>query len=134
VETVAVMARYNPFFEKAGMQRIAESTPSPHVTTALGQLNKFGYDPSLLADVHYGERVVSEVGREAVLNLLEKLSKRDAGVRRRLAGLRNVYPRHEEFAAKIRELGTADLALALKRLSFMAQTKVYLFWRKEQAC
>ena len=78
--------------------------------------------------------MVSEVGREAVLNLLEKLSKRDAGVRRRLAGLRSVYPRHEEFAAKIRELGTADLALALKRLSFMAQTKVYLFWRKEQAC
>jgi ABC-type lipoprotein export system ATPase subunit/GNAT superfamily N-acetyltransferase len=134
VETVAVMARYNPFFEKAGMQRIAESTPSPHIIAALGQLNKFGCDHSLLADVHYGERVVSEVGREAVLNLLEKLSKRDAGVRRRLAGLRSVYPRHEEFAAKIRELGTADLALALKRLSFMAQTKVYLFWRKEQAC
>jgi len=27
VETVAVMARYNPFFEKAGMTRVAESRP-----------------------------------------------------------------------------------------------------------
>jgi ABC-type ATPase with predicted acetyltransferase domain len=28
VETVAVMAKYNLFFEKAGMQRIAESQPA----------------------------------------------------------------------------------------------------------
>ncbi len=35
--------------------------------------------------------------------------------------------------AKVAELDAANLALALKRLSFMAQTKVYLFWRKEQA-
>jgi ABC-type ATPase with predicted acetyltransferase domain len=27
VETIAVMARYNPFFEKAGMRKIAESHP-----------------------------------------------------------------------------------------------------------
>ena len=38
VETVAVMAKYNPFFEKAGMQRIAESKPSIHITNALKQL------------------------------------------------------------------------------------------------
>lgn len=133
VEAIAVMARYNPFFEKAGMKRIAESKPSTHVTTALEHLGKLGFDCALLADVKYGERLVSEVGRETVFAVLEELSKRDAGVRRRLAGLRSVYPRHEEFLAKICELDAAGLAKALKRLSFMAQTKVYLFWRKEQA-
>jgi ABC-type lipoprotein export system ATPase subunit/GNAT superfamily N-acetyltransferase len=133
VEAVAVMARYNPFFERAGMQRIAESKPSPHVTNVLEHLGELGFDCALLAGVQYGERVVSEVGREAVLNVLEELSKRDAGVRRRLTGLRNVYPKHEEFMAKICELDAAGLAKAIKRLSFMAQTKVYLFWRKEQA-
>jgi tRNA(Met) C34 N-acetyltransferase TmcA len=133
VEAVAVMAKYNPFFEKAGMQRIAESKPSQHVTSALERLGGLGFDSALLAGVAYGERVVSEVGREAVLGVLEALSKRDAGVRRRLVGLRNVYPKHEEFMAKAAELGVADLALALKRLSFMAQAKVYLFWKKEQA-
>jgi tRNA(Met) C34 N-acetyltransferase TmcA len=133
VETVAVMARYNPFFEKAGMRKIAESKPSPHVTSALERLGKLGFDVALLAGVQYCERKVSEVGREAVSVVLEALSKRDAGVRRRLVGLRNVYPKHEEFMAKAAELDVAGLALALKRLSFMAQTKVYLFWRKEQA-
>jgi hypothetical protein len=88
----------------------------------LERLGELGFDCALLAGVQYGERVVSEVGREAVLDVLEELSRRDAGVRRRLVGLRNVYPRHEEFMAK-----------ALKRLSFMAQSKVYLFWRKDEA-
>jgi energy-coupling factor transporter ATP-binding protein EcfA2 len=133
VEAVAVMARYNPFFERAGMRRIAESKPSPHVTGALERVGGLGFDCALLAGVCYGERVVSEVGRKAVLDVLEELSKRDAGVRRRLVGLHNVYPRHEEFMAKAAELDVAGLAKALKRLSFMAQTKVYLFWRKEQA-
>lgn len=131
VEAVAVMARYNPFFEKAGMQRIAESKPSPHVVGALERFEGLGFDVALLAGVQYGKRMVSEVGHEAVLNVLEELSKRDAGVRRRLAGLRNVYPKHEEFMAKICEFDAAGLAKALKRLSFMAQTKVYLFWSKK---
>jgi ABC-type transport system involved in cytochrome c biogenesis ATPase subunit/GNAT superfamily N-acetyltransferase len=133
VEAVAVMAKYNPFFEKAGMQRIAESKPSQHVTSTLERLGELGFDCALLAGVVYGERVVCEVGREAVLDVLETLSKRDAAVRRRLVCLRNVYPKHEEFVAKVAELDLHGLALALKRLSFMAQTKVYLFWRKEQA-
>ena len=38
VETVAVMTKYNPFFEEAGMQRIAESKPSVHVSRALKEL------------------------------------------------------------------------------------------------
>jgi ABC-type lipoprotein export system ATPase subunit len=133
VEAVAVMARYNPFFERAGMRRIAESKPSVHVTVALERLGELGFDCALLAGVQYGERVVSEVGREAVLDMLEELSRRDAGVRRRLVGLRNVYPRHEEFMAKAAGLDVAGLAKALKRLSFMAQSKVYLFWRKDEA-
>jgi ABC-type ATPase with predicted acetyltransferase domain len=37
VEAVAVMAKYNPFFEKAGLQRVAESKPSRHVLNALGR-------------------------------------------------------------------------------------------------
>jgi energy-coupling factor transporter ATP-binding protein EcfA2 len=133
VEAVAVMARYNPFFERAWMRKIAESKPSPHVTAALECLGGLGFDSALLAGVAYGERVVSEVGCEAVLGVLEALSKRDAGVRRRLVGLRNVYPKHEEFMARVAGLDVAGLALALKRLSFMAQVKVYLFWSRKSA-
>ncbi len=72
-------------------------------------------------------------GGEAVLDVFEELSHRDAGVRRRFACLRSVYPKHEEFVVKVAGLDLVDLALALKRLSFMAPANVYLFWRKGQA-
>jgi hypothetical protein len=39
--------------------------------------------------------------------------------------------RHVEFMAKVSVLDVEDLAKVLKRLSFFAQTKVYLFWKKE---
>jgi ABC-type ATPase with predicted acetyltransferase domain len=130
VEAIAVMARYNPFFEKAGMQRLAESKPNPHITKTLEHLSKLGFDTALLAGTRYAEHVVSETGTKTISAMLEELSKHDASIRRRIVGTRNIYPKHEEFVAKIRKLDTAGLAKALKRLSFMAQTKVYLFWRK----
>ena len=131
VEVVAVMARYNPFFERAGMRWIAESKPSVGVVGALGRLEGLGFDLGLLASISYGERRILEVGRESVLGVLEELSRRDGAVRKRLVGLRSVFPGHGEFVAKVGELDVCGLAKVLKRLSFLAQTKVYLFWRKD---
>ena len=128
VETVAVMARINPFFQQAGMQQIAESKPSTAVTQALEQLSKLGFEPALLASTNYNEHAINKINLKTVTTILTELSKHDAAVRRRLAGLRNVYPKHEEFTAKITNANTHELAKILKRLSFTAQTKAYLFW------
>jgi ABC-type ATPase with predicted acetyltransferase domain len=128
VETIAVMARINPFFEHAGMQRITESKPSTAATQTLQKLEQLGFDSALLAGLDYSERTINKVGCKTVLKTLEELSKRDAAVRRRLAGLRNIYPKHEEFMAKIAASNARDLAKVLKRLSFLAQSKIYLFW------
>jgi len=133
VEAVAVMARYNPFFEKAGMQRIAESKPSLHITNALTQLQKLGFDTPLLANTEYCKQKINQIGCNKILTVLKTLSQREATIRRRLAKLKSVYPKHEEFLAKISTMNIDDLALTLKRLSFTAQTKIYLFWRKPPA-
>jgi len=47
--------------------------------------------------------------------------------------LPKVYPTHQEFMAKIERLDGKSLAEVLKRLSFLAQTKVYLFWKRHQS-
>jgi hypothetical protein len=101
------------------------------VTWALERFGGLGFDVALLGGADYCERLVDAVGREAILNVLGELSLRDAGVRRRLAGLRSVYPKHEEFMLKLSALDAAGLAAVLKRLSFLAQVKVYLFWKRE---
>ena len=131
VETVAVMAKINPFFEHAGMKRITESKPSAAVTEALQKLEQLDFDSALLASTNYSEHITNKIGCEAITSILSELSKHDAAVRRRLAGLHNVYPKHEEFTAKIAGANACEIAKMLKRLSFLAQSKVYLFWSKD---
>lgn len=53
VETIAVMARYNPFFEKAGMQNIMENKPNPNVLAAIDELHKLGFSPVMIGSVKY---------------------------------------------------------------------------------
>ena len=125
------MAKYNPFFEKAGMQRIAESKPSMYVSHALEELEKLGLDTSLMASTCYNEQKLRQSAVRPIVEILTELSQHDGSVRRRVACTKNIYPKHEEFTAKIAQLGTSELSVALKRLSFCAQSKVYLFWKKQ---
>ncbi|MGB9914864.1 MAG: hypothetical protein ACPLIG_03980 [Candidatus Bathyarchaeales archaeon] len=90
-----------------------------------------GFDTTMLASTEYCKQKITETGHEKILAILDALSRSDAAVRRRLARLSSVYPKHEEFTAKLSTMRTDALALTLKRLSFIAQTKVYLFWRKQ---
>jgi ABC-type ATPase with predicted acetyltransferase domain len=133
VETVAVMAKYNPFFEQAGMQKIAESKPNRHTANALKQLEALGFDSALLSSTEYVQQKLTQTGTQPIIEILTELSKHEGILRRRLANLKKVYPQHEEFTQKIAGFGVEELALALKRMSFCVQSKVYLFWRTKQA-
>jgi hypothetical protein len=73
---------------------------------------------------------VRRVGKAKIVKILEKLSKREGSVRKRLMASGGAYPSHGEFVKKIRGFSEEGLAKALKTLGFLAQTKVYLFWKK----
>jgi len=133
VETLAVMAKYNPFFEKSGMQKIMESTSNPKVLRAIERLYALGFNPVMLGSVKYNERNIRRIGEDKVVQILEKLSIKEGTLRKRLMSLPKVYPTHQEFMAKIERLDGKSLAEVLKRLSFLAQTKVYLFWKRHQS-
>ncbi|MCL5877393.1 MAG: ATP-binding cassette domain-containing protein [Candidatus Bathyarchaeota archaeon] len=128
VEAVAVMAKYNPFFEKAGMQKIAESKPSKYTINALKQLEALGLDTAMLGSKGYIERKLLQVGAEPIKDILIELSHHEGNVRRRIANTSNPYPRHEEFAQKIAQFNVEELVLALARFGFCVQSKAYLFW------
>ena len=53
VESIAVMARYNPFLEKAGMQKIMESKPNPNVLVAIEEPRILGFSPVMLGSVNH---------------------------------------------------------------------------------
>jgi ABC-type lipoprotein export system ATPase subunit/GNAT superfamily N-acetyltransferase len=131
VEALAVMARYNPFFERAGMRKIAESKPSTGLLWALERLRELGFDPLMLGSVEWNRRVLVRVDKDEVVRVLEELSRREGVLRKRLLALSAVYPSHGEFLEKLKRLDDGDLAVVLKRLGFLVQSKVYLFWDKK---
>jgi hypothetical protein len=128
VETIAVMAKYNPFFERAGMRKVWEVGPPEHALAIRDYLIHLGFDVTFLGSPKY------------VLTKLESLGAQD------LLGLREVFKQNviprllKEFffhlpygkAAKYREaVKTASLEKLTKLINIVAlllQTKVYLFW------
>lgn len=65
VEMSAVMAKYNPFAEKAGMTRIVEQHPPKEALNILTILEKLGFDSQLLnSESHVKHRLEAPTNSE----------------------------------------------------------------------
>jgi len=128
VEMPAVMAKYNPFAEKAGMQKIAQQPPPKEAMKIADALHQLGFSIQLLGSEKY------------VLNRLQTLNDKQVA-RIREAFIRNSHARfmkyffphqlfgkREDYTKEIRKVSLERLAHLIKVCSFLMQTKVYLFW------
>ena len=130
VELVAVMARYNPFAERAGMLRAGEKEPDPALETAAARLAELGVDPRLMASERYALRVLSGMSdRELVMikDILRPL--RNIGLTRALVRDRNPFLRPGEWEEALNRAGRAELARLLSVLASIRARKIYLIWR-----
>jgi GNAT superfamily N-acetyltransferase len=130
VEMPAVMAKYNPFAEKAGMQKIAEQLPPKEAVRIAEILKKLGFNVQLLASEKY------------VLSKLQSLSEteiqtvKEAFIKNRHARFMKYFLCHmpfgrkETYAKEIMKATLERLANLIKVCSFLIQTKAYLFWSK----
>jgi len=128
VEMVAVMARYNPFAERAGMKKICESNPDKSILEAAAELKKLGFTPYLLAVPEYNKRMLN--GR--VLQVKEILSSFSYPYNRRIAGQHGHFTM-EDYHKWLKKARRDELARALRRLAQLNQAKVYLFWKRSPA-
>ena len=133
VEMIAVMPKYNPFAEHAGMRKVLIKEPPKQATNVASKLEGLGFDLRFLASQRY---------------VLGKLGGLDAS---RLAELKaafghNGLPRFREVLGALRhkngetvkdyrlELEKADLAKLARLIGVVGvllQTKVYLFWSQQ---
>jgi len=127
VEMIAVMARYNPFTEHAGMKKICESKPDKSILEAVAELEKLGFTPYLLAVPEYTKRML----KERVSQVKEILGNFSYPYTRRIAGQHGHFTM-EDYQKWLKKAKTDDLARALRRLAQLNQPKVYLFWKKQQ--
>jgi len=130
VEMIAVMAKYNPFAEKAGMKKILESKPDPAVLEAIEKLRKLGFNPVFLSSEKCNKHQLRALrSAHSVKTILEDLSKAVGIYRKRLLSGHKAYYTHKEFCKHMEGADVKKLAKMLRILSFLTQTKVYLFWK-----
>jgi len=81
IETVAVMSRFNPFFEKAGMKRI-ETDSDKKRRERIEQLEQYGFNPALLSSARYNEQVfnkLNETQKTEVIVIVKEILNRYKG-------------------------------------------------------
>ena len=125
VEMIAVMARYNPFAERAGLKKVCESKPDKSILEAVAELKKIGFTSYLLAVPEYNKRML----KERVPQVKEILSSFCYPYNRRIAGQHGHFT-IEDYKKWLKKAERDDLARALRRLAQLNQSKVYLFWEK----
>jgi len=128
VETIAVMAKYNPFFQRAGMQKVMEQPPPKHALVVREVLSNLGFSLALLGSQKY------------VLDKLHNLSDEQLWEIRR-AFMQNVhlrflkeffyhepYGKRELYKQRVQSATLEKLAKLIYVTALLLQTKVYLFW------
>jgi ABC-type ATPase with predicted acetyltransferase domain len=133
VEMIAVMAKYNPFAEKAGMKKILESKPNPAVLDAVKKLRKLGFNPVFLSSEKYNMHQLRALrSLSQVKTILKDLSKAVGIYRKRLWSSHKAYMPKQDFNNCVDRASLKKLAKMLRILGFLTQTKVYLFWKNPE--
>jgi len=125
VEMIAVMSKYNPFAERAGMKKICESKPDKSILEAVAELEKLGFTPYLLAVPEYNKRMLKGL----VPQVKEILGNFHYPYNRRIADQHGHFTM-EDYHKWLKKAERDDLARALRRLAQLNQSKVYLFWKR----
>jgi ABC-type transport system involved in cytochrome c biogenesis ATPase subunit/GNAT superfamily N-acetyltransferase len=125
VETVAVMAKYNPFFERAGMTKVQETTPGPEITDFVDGLEGLGFKAYLLSVESYNYAQLE--GKVAEVKAL--LGKVRFPYNRRISRQSGTFTK-KRWAAWLQQATREDLADALTVVAQLNQTKAYLFWKR----
>jgi ABC-type ATPase with predicted acetyltransferase domain len=132
VETIAVMAKYNPFFEKAGMTKITQTTPNPMLLKAIEQLRRLGFNPVLLTSEKTNTNKLQKMTKTQI-NKTRTIIKQIKGIyRKRIASTKQPFPTNQEYSSIIDSADTKKLAKMIRIIGFLTQTKVYLFWENQK--
>ena len=127
------MAKYNPFTEKAGMQKIAEQQKVESVSEVFTVLLKFGFDLQLLGRVCYVKGRLESLNSEQI-NELKAAFIRDKHPRFKkefAVSRRQPFGKTSCYIACIEKADHVKMAKLVKCVGMILQTKVYLFWQAQ---
>ncbi len=130
VELPAVMAKYNPFAEKAGMQKIAEQPPPKEALKIAEVLAHLGFSIQLLGSEKYVLNKLQILSGGDLEKVREAFSKHCHTRFMKYLLPHQVFGRKKEYVEAIKNADVEKLSHLIKVGGFLLQTKVYLFWQK----
>jgi ABC-type transport system involved in cytochrome c biogenesis ATPase subunit/GNAT superfamily N-acetyltransferase len=132
VEMIAVMAKYSPFAEKAGMQKIAQQQSASSISEVSKTLVQLGFDLHLLGSSRYVKEKLDSLIPQQTCDLKEAFVKnKHLRFRQELAS-GQPFGKPCEYRRNIQNAGNEKIAKLIKIVGVLMQTKVYLFWKQEK--
>ncbi len=128
VEMPAVMAKYNRFGEKAGMQKIAEQPPPKEALKVADVLHKLVFNIQLLSSEKYVLNRLWSLNNEDIEKIREAFTKNSHTRFMKYFFCHMPFGKKKAYAEEIDKASMERLAHLIKVCGFLMQTKVYLFW------
>jgi len=128
VEMPAVMAKYNPFAEKAGMRKIAEQPPPKEALAIAEVLSKLGFNIHLLGSQKYVLSKLQSLSEKEIQAIKEAFIKHSHARFMKYFFYHMPFGKKQAYTKEIHKASPEKLAHLIKVCGFLMQTKVYLFW------
>lgn len=127
---VVVIAKYNPFAEKAGLQKVAEQKPSESVLEITRLLSKLEFDLLFINSEHYVLQRLSLLTPEEVDQLKDMFAKnKHPRFKKEFSASRHQpFGKTSDYLNYVSNAELAKIAKLIKIVGMLLQTKVYLFW------
>jgi GNAT superfamily N-acetyltransferase len=132
VEMPAVMAKYNPFAEKAGMRKIAEQPPPKEAVKIAETLSQLGFNIHLLGSEKYVSTKLQTLNAETIAKIREAFIKHPHMRFMKYFFCHKPFGKKQAYAEEVTKASLERLTRLIKVCAFLLQTKVYLFWSKEK--
>ena len=130
VELTAVMAKYNPFAEKAGMKKILERKPPKQAIKIAETLRKLGFNPHLLTSKKYVLAKLKTLSQKEIAAIKEAFMENPhIRFKKELTHGKLYGGTNKEYKHKIREASVEKLTQLIKVCGILMQTKAYLVWK-----
>ncbi|MCW4045226.1 MAG: ABC transporter ATP-binding protein [Candidatus Bathyarchaeota archaeon] len=133
VEMVAVMAKYNPFAEKAGLQKIVEQQPLEGIKRIAAKLSEFGFNLSLFGSERYVLERLGNLKTEEISALRDLfVANKHPRFKKEFAVSRHQpFGKTSDFVISVENADLKKIAKLIRIVGMLMQTKVYLFWEAE---
>jgi hypothetical protein len=128
VEMSAVMAKYNPFAEKAGMKKIAEQPPPKEAVRIAQALSQLGFDVQLLGSTTYLNRKLQNLSGQDLTRMKNVFIKNKHPRFMKQFSTELPFGNKEAYTQAVTYASIERLANLIKVCGFLLQTKIYLLW------